>query len=80
MTTLQRRALARLPLPEAAVEAMYDRAEPTDLRLRDLAESHERLRAELAGAEVLLADREAEVKRLRLEIVGHEKAAALGAA
>lgn len=77
MTPLQSRALARDVLPAAEVERVYE-----NLRGRgfvgDLCESHERLRAELEGATVLLdramtllAERDAEIARLREQIGQH---------
>jgi hypothetical protein len=59
MTTLERRALARVPLTKAEVEAIYADYPPlAGLKfvrvIRLLCESHERLRAELAGAEELI--------------------------
>lgn len=62
MTNLQRNALARLPLTEAEVEACYHLkmhpAVHTFAAVRNLCESHERLRAELEGATLLLEDAE----------------------
>ena len=69
MTELQRRALARLPMSEAAVEAAYNRLyRPQDdpvpflAGVRALCESHERLRAELVGLQVLHDEMRAEVR------------------
>lgn len=69
MTELQRRALARLPMSEAAVEAAYNRLyRPQDdpvpflAGVRALCESHERLRAELVGLQVLHDDTLNEVR------------------
>jgi hypothetical protein len=68
VTYLHRRALARLPLPEIEVERLYAVYTPTSPQgerlqvfrtIRDLCESHERLRAELAGAEAMLNERPA---------------------
>jgi hypothetical protein len=58
MTPLQSRALGRLPLSEATVESFYDgtRSGTAEQCLKALCESHERLRAELEGAEVLYLD------------------------
>jgi len=66
VTPLQKNALARVPMAEEAVERIYqnDRGIHTEV-LKALCESHERLRAELQGAEVLLADAEKEVARLK---------------
>lgn len=66
MTPLHRKAFARLPLPEADVESLYavwdiaayPRGSAIDA-VRLLCESHERLRLELDGAGVLLADADA---------------------
>ena len=57
MTQLRRRALARLALTEAEVERLYTTTAFGGC-WANLCESHARLRAELAGAEMLLADRE----------------------
>ncbi len=60
MTPLERKALATPPMSKEAVEFFYDvlcRSETeTAARVRKLCLSHERLRMELEGAEVLLAD------------------------
>lgn len=74
MTDLQRRALARTPLTEDEVAALYDYFAPhrrasawqdREARaVRDLCASHERLRAELAGVQSLLADAERRVAEL----------------
>lgn len=60
MTTLTRRALARLPMEAAEVERLYalpvHPAAAIHAALLALCESHERLRAELAGAEALLKE------------------------
>ena len=68
MTPLQRAALASLPLTEATVESFYDgtRSGTAEQCLRALCVSHERLRAELQGAEALLADGERDQARLTL--------------
>lgn len=57
MNQLQRRALARLPFKVATVEAFYNDVyggETARRCLKALCESHERLRMELEGAELLL--------------------------
>ena len=54
MSELQRRALAVQPMSMDAVEELY-MGQHTSSQLR-LCESHERLRAELKGAEILLAE------------------------
>lgn len=58
---LRHRALSRLALPEEQVESAYRNALGCDRSKRDLCESHERLRAELQGAEILLEDLRREV-------------------
>lgn len=58
MTPLTRAALARLPLPASAVEDIYRNPNAS---IRSLCESHERLRAELQGAEAMLESDRAEV-------------------
>lgn len=61
---LRQRALSRLVLAEAAVECIYAAARRQPLEstpARSLCESHERLRAELQGAEILLEDLRREV-------------------
>jgi len=60
MTDLQRRALARLPMTEAEVQYLYDLHRTT--HVRDLCESHERLRAECQGLQVLHDEMRAEVR------------------
>lgn len=69
MTELQRRALASLVLPADAVDRMYNRCtqghgHPDDT-VRALCESHERLRAELTGLQVLYDEAQREVERLQ---------------
>lgn len=65
MNQLRRRALARLARTAAEVQNLYDGGcplgTPINNCLRDLCESHERLRAELQGAKVLLKDARREV-------------------
>lgn len=59
MDMLRRRALARLALTEEEVRRLYTAGGERPKLLGDVAtlcESHERLRAELQGAEVLLED------------------------
>lgn len=65
MTELERRALARLPMTPEEVGRIYAEYKPTSEAgwrllifrvVRDLCESHERLRAELEGAEQLLRE------------------------
>lgn len=72
MTTLQSNALARCPLNESYVEELYKAARGDHVRVsmavyRAMLESHERLRAENVGVEVLLADADKEIKRLRAD-------------
>lgn len=70
MTDLKRKALARLPLPSDEVEVLYKTVSatlPEWAMYRVALESHERLRAELAGATVLIEEaekREAELRQL----------------
>lgn len=65
MTALQRRSLARTALSADEVHRLYAEYTPTSEAgakflifrvIRDLCESHERLRTELQGAEMLLDD------------------------
>ena len=68
MDELKRRAMARLPMSPAGVREAYAASggSPHARRVvRELCESHERLRAELEGTAALLRDAEAEVLRLR---------------
>lgn len=60
MTKLQHAALAHLPLSRETVESFYDgsRAGTAEKCLRALCESHERLRAELEGLDVMLREAE----------------------
>lgn len=65
MTELNRRALARLTMSAANVELLYDaacRRTVEDKIIRDLCESHERLRLELAGCETMLRRLERKVE------------------
>ena len=67
MTRLRRNALARLAMDEPEVAKVY--ADNHDSKVvRDLCESHERLRAELQGAEVML-DELAALRELLVEAV-----------
>lgn len=72
MTELRRRALARLAIPEGECQKIYDtfRRErlPNHNTLCYILESHERLRAELQGAETLLADERAEVRAVLAQL------------
>lgn len=58
MTPLQRKALASLALSQATVESFYDgtRSGTAEQCLKALCISHERLRAEVQGAEILLSE------------------------
>ncbi len=61
MTRLQREALKTLPISESDVERMYAEfpkwtLSNLQLAIRSLCRSHERLRMELAGMEVLLSE------------------------
>jgi hypothetical protein len=78
VTNLQSRALARLPLDEATVERLYAsyRMGPNNVgvpgvvlaHMRDVLESHERLRAELLGAETLIAETTAAVAAVMAQL------------
>ncbi len=78
MTPLERKALATLPMSKEAVEFFYDvlcKSETeTAVRVRKLCISHERLRAEVEGAEVLRGDAEREIAALKARL---DKALAL---
>lgn len=58
MTKLQRKALTTYPLSKETVESFYDGSHSGTEKqcLRALCESHERLRAEVEGAEILLSE------------------------
>ncbi len=65
MTPLQRNALVHLPFTEQEVEALYARySEGSYKSVKELCESHERLRAEAKGLQVLLAESDASLERL----------------
>ncbi len=64
MTPLQREALVCTALTKETVEDIYGGAS-SDFTLRMMCTSHERLRAELEGAEIMLAD--AEKMQARIE-------------
>ena len=72
LNELRRRALGRLALSEADVVRFYALpvypAAELHKALRRLCESHERLRAELAGAEAVLNEPESETLRLRARV------------
>lgn len=74
MTQLQHSALARLPLTEAEVKQYYRIGRTAchvtthGATIMDLCTSHERLRAELAGLQVLYDEVEAERVRLAAEL------------
>ena len=67
MTTLEKRALARPPLSYETVESFWDgsRSGTAEQCLKALCESHERLRAELEGSEILRADAEKELAAMK---------------
>lgn len=61
MTKLEQAALTTTPLPAAIVEDIYTGAQLGMVaQIRGLCESHERLRAELLGAEKIIAELRAE--------------------
>ncbi len=66
MTRLTRNALLRLPLSVETVESFYDgtRSGTAEECLRALCESHERLRAELDGTELMRADLEIKLAKV----------------
>ena len=66
MTNLQKNALASPPLSQENVELLYRGFVVNGVPR--LCESHERLRAELAGAEAMWADAERELAEAKVEI------------
>ena len=66
MNQLQQRSLANVPLTEETVLSFYDGSHSGTEKqcLRALCESHERLRAELQGAEVMLVQNEQNADKL----------------
>lgn len=64
MNQLQRRALAVLPLSEETVLSFYDGSRYGGHCLHALCESHERLRAELQGAEILMEESNAKLAKV----------------
>lgn len=66
MTDLTRRALATVPLSCETVEDFFDGSASGSTKecLRALCISHERLRSELQGAEILIAEDSERIKRL----------------
>lgn len=56
MTTLQKNALGTTPIPESLVAAAMATFGSKYKGIADLCLSHERLRAEVMGAEIMLAD------------------------
>ncbi len=64
MNQLHRNALASVPMTEEHVEQIYA-AYPANRVIRHLCESHERLRAELEGSEILRDEAEKEVAKLK---------------
>ncbi len=69
MTPLEHKALATLPMSKEAVEFFYavlcKSETETAVRVRKLCISHERLRSELEGMDVLLKDDNAEILKQR---------------
>lgn len=66
MTNLEKRAMARPPLSYETVESIWDGSGPIAARfVKALCESHERLRAELEGSEILRADAEKELATMK---------------
>lgn len=76
MTDLQRKALASLPMETNRVETLYAGVfgGVAEKAIKNLCVSHERLRAELLGAETLLANQQAEIVALlaRLDGLAHQ--------
>lgn len=70
MSKLQQRALGRVALSKETVESFYDgsRSGTAEQCLKALCESHERLRAELEGADLLLDEVDPEILRLQERI------------
>ncbi len=72
MKPIRRAALAMVPLSETYITEMYEVRDIKEFpqgsaitAMRSVCESHERLRAEVEGAEVVINDYDAEVKTLR---------------
>ncbi len=67
MSDLTRRALGTVPLSVETVQSFWDgtRSGTPEQCLRSLCISHERLRADLQGAEILLAENEARINALK---------------
>jgi hypothetical protein len=65
MNKLRRNALARVALTDETVQSFYDGSHSGTEKqcLRALCESHERLRTELQGAEILLAEMESKLAK-----------------
>lgn len=67
MTDLTRKAMATLPFPETDIEKLYLMASRVAMidseAVRNLCASHERLRRELGGAEMVLASRTDELEQ-----------------
>lgn len=80
MTELQRRAQVRLPMSEAEVQVAYTThyIPETVQVIGQLCESHERLRAELAGLQVRHDEMQAEVSAVLAEFDRVANAGAVG--
>ncbi len=69
MTRLQKHALGRPILTDDYIERVYTNATKVrsgaDATIAMICESHERLRSEVQGAEIVMADYEREVKELK---------------
>ncbi len=70
MNALQRKALVTVPLSSQTVESFWDGSHSgtPEQCLRALCASHERLRAELEGAEALLKEPDPEIARLKVKL------------
>jgi hypothetical protein len=81
MIALMRRALARLPLSAKEVLAIYDLPWINGANhMLDLCESHERLRAELQGAEALLEENRRLILQLTERVAAQSELLARAAA
>ncbi len=76
MTPLERKALGTIPLTYACVESFYDDSHAGSVSqcLKVLCLSHERMRMELEGAEVLREDAEREIAVLKSRVEELEQA------
>jgi len=74
MTPLEKRAMARTPMTYDTVESFWNgsRSGTAEQCLKALCESHERLRAELEGSEILRADAEKELAAMKAKTVSDE--------